>query len=219
MRTIVFLACIMWSTLGVSQIGISGFAELSYSTIGEEFIDATSEAFEVPELQLNESGIAAGASLKAFYRTFSAGGGVGMAWIGSDDDNVKMNVLHGYGTFGYNLVESEDLILNASLRLGGFNNTLTVAADEMNVYSWGDQSITQETKYNSGSFMYGAEVDVLKLIPQIPGVVVGLTGYFMAPISFLKWNTAAGTEVMGIEQGAYTHYGVSLKAGGLIFID
>ncbi len=213
MKTVFTLIFIFSVSLAFAQYGGGGFFDLSYATIGENFIDETSKGFDNPEIQLNESGIGIGGSGKFFFSKFSVGGGGGLAFIRSDSDLVKMNVGHGYGTFGYNFVFAEDMIVNASARLGGFGNTLSVDPGENASMVFGDQAILDAVSFTSGSFMYGAEVEVLRLIPQVPGLILGISGYFTAPINLLTWYNGAGEAVTGFEQGEYTHFGIMLKIG------
>ncbi len=214
MKSIITFILLCISQLAFCQLGGFGFFDVSYSTIGERFIDETSDAFTAPELQLNESGLSIGLNGKFFYNSFSVGGGGSVAWIGSDNDMVNMNVGLGYGTIGYNLFSSEELYVNVSGRLGGFGNTLQVDASDDSTFAFGDRSISESTSYTSGSFMYGAEVDVIYFIPQVPGLAVGIGAYFNAPIALLNWYDGNANLVGDVEQGEYTHFGVSLKIGG-----
>ena len=197
-----------------AQVGGLGFIDISYTTIGEEFIDASSDGFTNPEVQLNENGIGIGANGKFFFNSFSVGGGGSVSFIGSDNDAVRMNVGLGYGTVGYNLVRSEDLLVNASARLGGFGNTLSVAGETDNVFDFGGVSVSENAEFVSGSFMYGAEVDVIYFIDQVPGLALGIGAYFNAPLALLSWQDSNGSVLDAVEQGAYTHFGISLKIGG-----
>ncbi len=214
MKTIFFAFLMICSISSYAQYGGFGFVEITYATIGERFIDETSDGFTNPELQLNESGLSFGASGKFMFNAFTVGAGGGFAFLNSDNDFVKMNVGHGYGSFGYNIVMGEDLIVNASGRLGGFGNSLSVKAAEDNGFVFGDRILDDASSFMSGSFMYGAEVDVIYFITQVPGLVVGISGYFTAPINLLTWRDGSGTDVMDVEQGEYTHFGISLKIGG-----
>jgi hypothetical protein len=214
MKTCLLLCALFISQLGFSQYGGLGFIDISYATIGEEFIDATSDAFTSRELQINENGIGIGANGKFFFNSFSVGGGGSLAFINSDNDLVKMNVGLGYGTVGYNAVRTEELLVNVSARLGGFGNTLSVNGDSANTFAFGDVAISDATEFTSGSFMYGAEVDVIYFIEQVTGLAIGIGAYFNAPITFLNWQDSSGNMVGEVEQGAYTHFGISLKIGG-----
>jgi len=213
MKTSFTIFLLFVTTISFAQFGAAGFFDLSYGTIAEPFIDATSEAFENPEIQLNESGIGIGGSAKIFARKISFGGGGGVVFINSDSEIVDMNVGHGYGTVGYTFSATETLVVNASVRLGGFGNTMRVNLLDDLPLSFGDRLVEKPEQYFAGGFMYGAEVDVLSMFPQVPGLIVGLSGYFSAPINFLTWKDNDGEAVTGVEQGEYTHFGVSLKIG------
>ena len=215
---IIMIMCSMCMVFSLNaQVGGLGFIDVSYATIGEEFIDATAEGFTNPDVVIDENGIGIGANGKFFFNSFSVGGGGSVSFIGSDNDAVRMNVGLGYGTVGYNLVRTEELLVNASARIGGFGNTLSVAGDTDNVIDFGGISVSDEAEYTSGSFMYGAEVDVVYFIDQVPGLAVGIGAYFNAPLALLSWRDSNGTVLDSVEQGAYTHFGISLKIGGGFF--
>lgn len=214
MKTLFLITALLFAQFGFSQYGGLGFVEVSYATVGEGFIDATSEGFTSPELQINENGIGIGANGKFYFNAFSVGGGGNVAFINSNNDLVKMNVGLGYGTIGYNLVRTEELMVNASGRLGGFGNTLTVKANDTNPFTFGDLTLADERSYTSGSFMYGAEVNVVYFIEQIPYLSVGISAYFNAPLTLLTWYDNDNNPVSNVEQGEYTFFGISLQIGG-----
>ena len=214
MKTLVLLVALFFIQFGYCQTGALGFIEVSYVSIEENFIDATSEAFTMPELQLNENGIGIGGSGKFFFNSFSVGGGGAIAFTNSDNDLVKMNVGLGYGSIGYNLVQTDELLVNASGRLGGFGNTLSVKADDATSLEFGELLLENESTFTSGSFMYGAEVNVVYFIEQVPYLTVGISAFFNAPLSLISWRDENNTIVGGVEQGEYTIFGIGLQIGG-----
>ena len=216
MRIINLVICALLCLQLSAQNGGLGFFDLSYGTIGEDYIDAASDGFDEPELKFLESGIGIGGSGKFFLNKFSAGGGGGAVFIKSDLDWVSFNTGFGYGTFGYNLASTDVSVVNASIRLGGFGNSINLGEQpEMTLVTqtFGDYSIVGETTLLSGSFLYGVEVDVLYFFPRIEYFVVGLSAYYMAPFTYPSWSVE-GESISGIEEADFSHFGVSLKIGG-----
>ena len=109
------------------------------------------------------------------------------------------------------------MIVAASLRLGGFGNTLSVEVPESNAYTFGTSVFEPgTTEIVSGSFSFGIQVDVIKTFEVAPGLAVGLTPYYNAPITGLTWQYNEA-DIAGVEQGDYSHFGLTLKVGGGAF--
>lgn len=218
MKTFVsLLFCSLFCLSMVSAQGGFGFLDISYATINEDFIDRTSEGFGNPELQLNENGIGIGGSGLFIIQKFVVGGGGGLVVVNSDNSNVSMNIGHGYGFAGWDFSSNESMIVAASLRLGTFGNTLKIDVPESNAYTFGTSVLEPgATELTSGSFSFGIQVDVIKTFEIAPGLAVGLTAYYNAPISALTWQLNEA-DIAGLEQGEYNHYGLTLKIGGGAF--
>mgnify|MGYP000294407754 CR=1 FL=1 len=125
--TFTALALIMCFIAYGQSTNMSGYGsfDASYGTISEDFMEAVSEAF-LPELEFEESGVGIGGSAKFLYGNIAVGGGGGILWVNSNNNDVTMNVVQGYGSVGYNLSKNPDMVIVPSLRLGGFRNTLEV---------------------------------------------------------------------------------------------
>ena len=208
------LSFCLFSTLSYSQAGF-GFFDLYYATVSEDFIDNTSEAFDNAEdIKLAESGVGFGASGLFLFRKFAAGGGGGIAFIGNNDGSeTKINIGHGYGFFGYNFSTRDDLLVIPSVRIGGFGNTLSFASTDTDIYTFGDMIYAAgEHELTSGSISFGVQVDVIKFFEIVPGLALGLQGYYNAPFAKLDWKLE-GNNVTGFEKANYSHAGVVLKIG------
>ena len=215
MKSIALLTAFIWLSLSSLQAqGGFGFLDISYGTINESFIDKVSDGVTAPEVKISENGFGIGGSGLFLINKIAVGGGGGINFISSNDQNVSFDIVHGYGNLGYNLSKNDELIIIPSLRLGSFGNSLHVEVADNASYAFGNTTLVPGSySLKSGSFSYGVQVDVIKLFPNIPGLAVGISGYFNAPLSRLSW-TLDDAVISGIENGDYTHYGVILKIGG-----
>lgn len=204
--------------LCISHFSFAQFAygtiDLSYCSVNTKFAENTSESITGLDVNLNPSGVGIGGSGMFVISKFAIGGGGGISILNSDQNAVKYNLGFGYGNLGYDLSKDENMLIIPSIRIGTLNNTLGITAPADSSYFFGTSLLSNgQFDIKSGGLTYGVQVDIIRLLPQVPGLVAGLSAYYSAPLSGLIWSLN-GTDIPSVATTGYSTFGISLKIGG-----